>query len=131
MKNSVLLGALVFAISESKASDLRCTDDGNEHLWIKSLVVDEEAKIVTLNLKESPSPQQAHLVDTKERQSSEPVYAFNLPPEAGAEKVTNVFKLFKVGKSWRLIDAGLLEVNGVFTLRALGDSVVFSCTRNK
>jgi hypothetical protein len=131
MKSVVLISAVMFGIAEAKAADLRCVDESNGHSWIKSLVVDEEAKAVTLSLKESASPRKVRLIDTKQLQFGEPIYAFNLPPEPGAEKVTNAFKLYKVGAKWRLIDVGLLEIDGVLTLKALGDSTVFACTRGK
>jgi hypothetical protein len=131
MKMVILLFAITFGITEAKATSLRCVDEADEHAWIRSVVIDEEAKVVTLTLKESASQVKARLIGTEQRQFGEPIYAFNLPPEPGAEKVTNAFKLFKVGAKWRLIDAGLLEVNGVLTLKALGDSTVVSCARVK
>ncbi len=95
---------------------------------MKRLVVDPASKTVTLHLSQAPTPRQAVLTNAAEFQSGKPVYAFSLPPLPGDENVTNVFKLFNTGREWRLIDAGLLEVNGTFTLRALGKSVVMRCT---
>jgi hypothetical protein len=82
---------------------------------------------VTLHLSDGPSPRAAVLTNSTESQFGKPVYAFNLPPLPGSEPVTNLFKLFYTGSSWRLIDAGLLEVNGTFTLRAIGESVAVQC----
>jgi hypothetical protein len=110
-----------------QAQNLVCTDAANEARWVKKLVVDTKAKSVTLTLTQGPSPRTAAIANSSESQFGKPVYAFNLPPLEGMAQVTNVFKLFYTGTEWRLINAGLLEVNGVLTLRALGQSSRFEC----
>lgn len=106
--------ALVLAVTSTHAlaAELWCEDTGNQHLLVESLVINEHAKSVTLKLRQGTSPREAVLVNSSEMQFGERVYAFNLPPEPNEAKVTNAFKLFKATDTWRLIDAGLLEVNG-------------------
>lgn len=118
---------LIAASNGASAQKLSCTDATSKHLWVKQLLVDSKAKSVTLSLAQPPSPRTATLTNSSETQFGKPVYAFNLPPLEGSAPVTNVFKLFYTGTEWRLIDAGLLEVNGTLTLRALGQSAVFTC----
>lgn len=128
MNRSALIAAALVAVAGScSAQKLACTDASNKHLWVKKLLVDFQAKSVTLTLAQPPSPRIATIVDASESQFGKPVIAFNLPPLEGGPPVTNVFKLFHTGAEWRLVDAGLLEVNGRLALRALGDSVAFNC----
>lgn len=124
--------ALVLAMSPAHALavELRCKDTQNSHLLVESLVINEQAKSVTLNLRQGTSPREVLLVTSSEVQFGERVYAFNLPPEPNQAKVTNAFKLFKATGAWRLIDAGLLDVNGTLTLRAIGTSVPIECSKH-
>ena len=128
MNRSLLLALLLTTIACSAfAQQLSCADRANEHLWVKKVRVDAKAKTVFLTLAQAPTSRKAVLTNASESQFGKPVYAFNLPPVEGAEPVTNVFKLFYTGTEWRLIEAGLLQVNGVLTLRALGQSVALTC----
>jgi hypothetical protein len=123
----VLTTLLAAAVGECTAKDLVCTDRNNSHLWVKRLSIDVQAKTVALSVINESTPRIAQLVNTAEVQFGKPVFAFNLPPAPNSEPVTNVFKLFYTGSEWRLVDAGLLEVEGTLTLRALGRSVAFVC----
>jgi hypothetical protein len=128
VQHPILLAAfLVASTGVCEAKDLVCTDRGNAHLWVKRLSIDVQAKTVTLSVLNESTPRVARLTNASEVQFGKPVFAFNLPPAQDAEPVTNVFKLFHTGSEWRLVDAGLLAVNGTLTLRALGQSVVFVC----
>lgn len=115
------------ATLSAHAGDLTCVVPKNQQLWVKQIIVTPASRKVTLHLTDSPSPRVAVLTNSTESQFGKPVYAFNLPPLPGSEPVTNLFKLFYTGSTWRLIDAGVLAVNGTFTLRAIGQSTVVEC----
>ncbi len=125
----LLLITLIFPLDGNASSKkLSCVGVSEENYWIKALHVNPADKTVALTTEGGPLSWNAILVNASEMSFDKPVYAFNLPPLDSSTPVTNVFKLFYVGSHWRLISAGLLEVDGTFTLRAIEKAATFECS---
>lgn len=128
MARLLVLIILVFPlVGNANSKKLSCVGVNAENYWVKALLVNPAEKTVALTAEEGPIVRKAVLVNASEMSFDKPVYAFNLPPLDLNTPVTNVFKLFYIGPYWRLINAGLLKVNGTFTLRAIERTATFQC----
>lgn len=129
MVRLILLLALMFPIvGNANTKKLDCVGVSAENYWIKALLVNPAEKTVTLTAEGGPISRKAVLVSASEMSFDKPVYAFNLPPLDMNIPVTNAFKLSYIGPYWRLINAGLLKVDGTFTLRAIEKTATFHCS---
>lgn len=108
------------------SSDLVCRPTSSEH-WVESIRISTSQNKVWLKLKQYTWTSELPLLFVGPDQVEQPIYAFNDLPDGPTDKVVNAFKVFRVGKTWRLIDAGLEPRQGTLTLRAIGKSEELDC----
>jgi len=112
----------------AEPGDLVCRPTSSEH-WVESIRISPSQNKVWLKLKQYTSATEVPLLFVGPDQVDQPIYAFNDRPVGPADEVINAFKIFRVGKTWRLIDAGLEPRQGTFTLKAIGKSEELDCER--
>lgn len=114
------------------AGGLTCVYSGSEKYWINKVSIDTGAEIVEIDTGPYHSKVatiRGSLVYADEsRLNGYPAVAFDAPTNMPDQR--NIFKLFRVMNHWRLISAGIRDVNGRPTLLALGESVPFDCQGN-
>lgn len=106
-----------------EAMELKCASQEPEREWlndVREIVVNPDSGKVAIRYKREREFSAVSLI------SQEGGYFFNMPTSTKNE--FNAYKLFSVGREWRVIDAGLTNVNGVPVLRALGPSTVLQCS---
>ena len=139
MKNIVIKTLIFLAISSTvtcaSAAVVVCTPKDESKSWIKKISIDTESRKVALEIERFRTRDSvilgkldAVLESVEDTRPDAPIYAFNAYPTPGIE-VTNIFKLFKVFGDWRLIDASLVDVRGKPTLKTIGSSQIFVCTK--
>jgi hypothetical protein len=111
------------------AKQITCQHGGSGKFWINWITINTETKVVTID--QGPYESRVKVVQGVLRYADDgaingyPAFAFDTPTDNPAQR--NVFKLFKPLNEWRLIDAGVLYVDGQPTLVALGEGVAFDC----
>ena len=127
---AVALAAVLALGGPATAKELTCRYRGLGKFWINRITINTETKVVTID--EGPYEARAAVVQGVLRYADDgkingyPAYAFDAPA-GGNPMQRNLFKLFKPLGEWRLIDAGVLNVDGQPTLVALGDGAAFDC----
>jgi hypothetical protein len=127
--------AALFGLGTAHAAIVTCTPKNPHKAWVKKITINTSTKRVMLEVEAlrtlsgvSLANVDATLENSDETQFDEPIYLFNAYPRPGVE-VTNLFKLFKGLSEWRLIDVGVAFVGGKPTLRALGSSEPYDCSK--
>ena len=112
------------------AEELKCSHKGLDEYWINKITIDTETKKVLLDVGPYRAPVsviEGELIYADDSKiNGYPAYAFNAPAGSKPNQI-NAFKLFHVFNSWRLIDAGILFMDGRPTLVALGSTTEFNC----
>jgi len=96
---------------------------------VESIRISPSQNKVWLKLRQYTWTTEVPLLFVGPDQVEQPIYAFNELPEGPTDEVINAFKVFRVGKTWRLIDAGLEPRQGTLALRAIGKSEELECER--
>jgi hypothetical protein len=123
----LLTGLSSGAIFSAETKDLYCEPD-NPNYWVEFVRISPGTNTVLLKLRQY-APQKFPLVFTGPEQFGEPTYAFNEPLDGPGDQVFNVFKLFRVDKTWLLISAGLEPRGETTSLRAISKAEEFDCRR--
>jgi hypothetical protein len=115
----------------ASAKDLICVHHGAEPYWINKVSIHLDTK--TVDVDEGPYQARVSVIHGKVAYADEkaingyPAVAFATPQTLDTNSL-NLFKLFRSANGWRLIDTGVLYVNGELTLKALGHSEPFDCS---
>lgn len=133
--NTLVAAAILSTVTCASAAVVVCVPKDESKSWIKKISIDTESKKVALEIERFRTRDSvilgkldAVLESVEDTRPDASTYAFNAYPSPGIE-VTNIFKLYKVFNEWRLIEAGLVYVRDKPTLRAIGTSQVFGCTK--
>ena len=106
----------------AQARVLTCTNPSpKEWTLLRSVSIDTATRQVLLNGKDKG------VLVTPENYlwNGEPAFGFNVPTRI--ENEFNAFKITHIIDEWRYIDVGLSLMNGVPTVRSLGDKGALDC----
>ena len=125
MKLRLLALLACAAPSVAAATQIDCSDPTNAHPWIARVTIDTLTRAVVVEQDGGARKQTSLVYGDEYKENGYRAYAFNVPMDR--PKYVNAIKLFFAMKQWRVIDAGLAEVDGKQTLVALGNPARLSC----
>jgi hypothetical protein len=123
----VVIAGFMQTARSADQMDLSCvaTEDPDDR--IESIRISPSQSRVWIKFKRNDGTNEVPLLYVSPKTIHEPVYAFNRPVAGTDDHVVNAFKVFRVGKQWRLISAGMEARQGTLVLRALGSSLRLDC----
>lgn len=128
--SNIYLLVLASLSMQVSAKDLICVHHGTDPYWINKVSIRIDSKTVSVD--EGPYHAKAAVIHGRmvyadaRMINGYPAVAFTTQ-QTGDPNSLNLFKLFRTFNGWRLIDTGVLYVNGELTLKALGQSEPFDC----